>query len=114
MTGFESDIERSTFGHFTNPEYQNLQNTKQEAFCKTCGDTGSVQSDFGVAMCVDCCIGIPFEDAIVIIEQYPICDDFVSSHYEFYSNGYGDNSQDLASYWNRCKEMVENSNKLPY
>ena len=114
MTGFDSAIENATFGHWTNPEYQDLQNIKQEPFCKICGDTGSVQSENGVAICVDCCIGIPFSDAVVIVRDYLECEEFVCSHYEFYSNGTGDNSQDLAKYWQRCKEIVEQANSLPY
>lgn len=114
MTGFESGIENLLFGHFTNPEYQALQNIEPEASCKVCGDTGSIQSEYGVAMCVDCCIGIPFDDAVVIVKNYPECDDFVCAHYEFYSNGGGDNSQDLAKYWQRCKEIVENADKTPW
>lgn len=114
MTGFNSEIERSTFGHYTNPEYQMINNDDPVPLCKSCGDTGCVTSDFGAAICVDCCVGIPLEDAIVIIRDYPDCDSFVCEHYEFYSNGAGDNSQDLANYWQRCKEIINSLNQLPY
>ena len=69
----------------------------QSASCETCRDLGHIQTEEGVAICVDCCLVIPFDCA----------------HYEFYANGQGDNSCDLAKYWQRCKEIVENVDNLP-
>jgi hypothetical protein len=85
----------------------------QSASCETCRDLGHIQTEEGVAICVDCCLGIPFDDAKIIIRDYPDCDSFVCAHYEFYANGQGDNSCDLAKYWQRCKEIVENVDNLP-
>lgn len=112
MTGFNNLEEHQTFGHWSSPEYAAILQFGENQTCGTCKGYGTVESEHGVGICVDCGMAIPLEDAKEIIRQYDEVESFVISHYEFCENG--DNSTDLAKYWHCCKRIVEQQNNLPY
>lgn len=47
------------------------------------------------------------EEAVRVVRDFRTCDDFVFMNYQFYGNGQGDNSIDLAGYWNECYDFIK-------
>lgn len=58
MTGFSSGNEHSTFGHWTNPEYQRLmqESELQRGTCRCCGEQwqDDFWSDESETLCLNC------------------------------------------------------------
>lgn len=58
MTGFNSGIEHSTFGHWSNPEYAQLtqESELQRGTCRCCGEQwqDDFWSDESMTLCLNC------------------------------------------------------------
>ena len=110
MTGFDSGIENSTFGHWRNPEYQQLNQDCDSHTCRVCQDEGLADYGFGFAACVDCSQGISEDFAKKVVSENKTFKSFVET-YGCFCNGY---PEYLSKYWQRCKAIVEKIDYLPY
>lgn len=109
-TGFDSGIENKTFGHWSNPEYQQLCNNDDRPICEKCGDLGMADYGFGESVCVDCQQGISLEFAKKVVSENKTFESFAET-YGGFCFGY---PEYISKYWQRCKEVVENIDYLPY
>lgn len=110
MTGFDSGTEHLMFGHWRNPEYQSLCQDDNAPICMICKDSGFSNYGFGESVCVDCHQGISSDFAKKAVEEHKTFESFVETYGRF-CNGY---PEYISKYWNRCKEIVENIDFLPY
>lgn len=57
---------------------------------------------------------ITLEEATKVITEFPDIDDYVQAHYQqFLTNGeHNDNTIDSANYWNKCKRMTRENDKI--
>lgn len=110
MTGFDSGNENSLFGHWTNPEYQYLNQDAETPLCHVCKNDGLADYGFGFSVCVDCSNGISVEFAKKVVSENKTLQSFIEE-YGGFCKGYPDY---ISKYWKRCKEIVENIDYLPY